>query len=174
MSDFDYSAEKFELIFRKIVQDRAGHLKEASTPACYLVMGQPGSGKTALIHKISRSMRNNVLICNADDLRNYHPHFEEIVRDHESDLPNLTWAFANDMNRRLIEYGAGRKVNLVIETTGQNRQVVLDTLNYLPTRSPTAGRNDQDNALHQTPQLALFQQDQVRGKFCTETGDRQS
>jgi predicted ABC-type ATPase len=128
MSEFDYSAEKFESIFQKIVKERAGHLKGTPTPAFYLVMGQPGSGKTMLIDEISRSLGNNVLICNADDLRNYHPHFEEIVRDHESDLPKITWPFARDMNRRLIEFGAGRKFNLVVETTGWDRQIVLDTL----------------------------------------------
>lgn len=130
MNEFSTTSAQDDAIFQMIVSDLPSDLTGRQSPALYIVMGQPGCGKTELIDIIKAALRKNVLVCNADELRNFHPEFITIARDYELDLPALTKGFADRMNRRLIEYGVSQKFTMIIETTGQGRQMVLETLKH--------------------------------------------
>jgi predicted ABC-type ATPase len=125
---FPISQEQDETQFTQIVEVFAGHLTPAPMPAFHVVIGQPGSGKTELIDLIRSSLEDNILLCNADDLRNYHPEYVKIMRDYESEATDITWPFARDWNNRLIGYGVEKRLNVLIETTGKDRELVLKTL----------------------------------------------
>ncbi len=103
-------------------------------PAFHLVVGQPGSGKTELIEIVRETVRDNILVCNADELRNFHPQYDVIMRDHEAEATDITWLVASDWNRRLIEYGVNKHLNILIETTGQDLQLMLKTLEEKKTK----------------------------------------
>src|SRR6266540_4287342 len=122
MQRFAISSQVDAEILQIIIKDRTRNLTKVSSPQLYVVAGQPGSGKTELIYQIKQSLENNILVCNADDLRNYHPDAEEILKEYESDYSDITWPYADKWNQQLMNIGVSRKFNILIETTLQNKE----------------------------------------------------
>lgn len=128
MTHFPISPEQDEAQFQAIVERFAEHLAASPMPAFHLIVGQPGAGKTELIEMVKETVRDNILVCNADELRNFHPQYDVIMRDHEPEATDITWPAATDWNKRLIEYGVIKGFNILVETTGKDLPLILKTL----------------------------------------------
>ncbi len=128
MTEFPISLEDLASLLETILVDRTIGISPALDPQFFLNAGQPGSGKTELNNITKRRLQDNVLECNADTLRNYHPDAIQILRDHELEYPDLTWPAADHWNKALIEAGKARHYHLLIETTLRNAVQAQDTL----------------------------------------------
>ncbi|MBS1663714.1 MAG: zeta toxin family protein [Bacteroidetes bacterium] len=128
MEEFPVSSKDWDTLFEIIQTDRTVGLSTISTPHFFLHAGQPGCGKTELNNLVSKQLSGNILQCNADTLRDYHPDVEKILREREVDYPILTWSAANSWNNALIKLGMDRRYNLLIETTLHNADLALQTL----------------------------------------------
>lgn len=137
MEEYELTPEDSAVLFAIIQADRTDGLLPAPTPAFFLDSGQPGSGKTELNKMVSAQHGGNILECNADNLRNYHPEADRILRERELDYPDLTWPAANHWNNQLIELGIERRYNLLIETTLWRAEITLETLRRMKARGYT-------------------------------------
>lgn len=115
-----------EAISNQIIAEETADLTPSEPPSFYLVGAQPGAGKTEIIHLLRSETYKNLLICNADDFRERHPMALRILKEHESDYPDLTWPFANDCNTRLKKYGIANRLNILVETTLQDFDLVIE------------------------------------------------
>lgn len=128
MEEFSISREDWVALFDIIKADRTGGLFSLEHPLFFLHAGQPGCGKTQLNNLVQAQLADNLLECNADTLRDYHPDVEQILREREVDYPSITWPAANTWNNALIDAGVAQLYNLLIETTLRNEEQALATL----------------------------------------------
>jgi predicted ABC-type ATPase len=128
MDRFAITPEEHARISDIIIATRTAGLTGYSTPLFFLNAGQPGSGKTFLNIRTIDSVDGDVLECNADTLRDNHPHAVEILREREDDYPRLTWDAADRWNQALIAAGVERQYNILIETTLRKAGQALETL----------------------------------------------
>lgn len=135
MESFELSQEDLNDIASEIVSDRTAFLTSYKEPHFFLNAGQPGAGKTELNNLTRKNLSDDILECNADSLRDYHPDIERIWKNYESSYPELTMPAANYWNQELIKAGIQKRYNIIIETTLGNLNLVSDTL----TRIKAAG-----------------------------------
>ena len=59
------------------------HYRKATTqdsPSAYLIVGQPGAGKTRMANIFSEAHNGNIAFINGDEYLKYHPHYREPQR----------------------------------------------------------------------------------------------
>lgn len=118
------SQSELDIIGAQIIAEETAGLTCSEPPSFYLVGAQPGSGKTEIIKLLGRQTDKNLLVCNADDFRERHPMAAKILQEHESSYPDLTWYCADHWNTQLKEYGMANHLNILVETTLQNFDLV--------------------------------------------------
>jgi len=128
MVTFPISEEDDRVLSRMIIEDRTAGVTSFSQPLFFLNAGQPGCGKTELNNLTRKNVNDDILECNADILRDYHPDAPQILAEYELEYPRITWEAANRWNQSLIQYGKDKKFNLLIETTLKDGALVLGTL----------------------------------------------
>jgi hypothetical protein len=114
------SPEEHERIFvQRIVPKLTRGLQGSERPEAVILGGQPGAGKSAMqsIAERDLSAYGTVLSVVGDDLRDFHPRYQELlVRDDKmaafyTDRDSGRWI------EKLIAHGASRRYNLVVEGT---------------------------------------------------------
>lgn len=128
MGRFDLSPAEQAAIFDVILADRTNGLVTDPVPRFFLNAGQPGSGKTELNIDTQRRFGDNLLECNADTLRDYHPDAARLLREHELEYPAITWPAASAWNQALRDEAIERRLHLLIETTLRDASEALQTL----------------------------------------------
>lgn len=63
-------------------------------PVVVIIGAQPGAGKTQLEDLAQKELGGNVVNCNADLFRDFHPRGEEIKHKFEAYYPELTSGYA--------------------------------------------------------------------------------
>jgi predicted ABC-type ATPase len=126
--NFPISEEDDKAISRMIIEDRASGFSSYNKPLFFLNAGQPGCGKTELNNITKANIEDDILECNADDLRDYHPNVAQILAEYEVDYPTITWEPACRWNELLIQEGVTRQYNILIETTLGKLDLCLGTL----------------------------------------------
>jgi len=71
---------------RIIIDHFTFHVDSVDKPTAIILGGQPGAGKGELTNVALSMLKYNVVICSADDYRDYHPKAEEIKRLHEEHI----------------------------------------------------------------------------------------
>jgi len=127
MDEYPITPEDWADIFAIIKADRTIGLFPEAPPRFYLHAGQPGCGKTEVNNLVKAQLDGNILECNADNLRDYHPDVDKILREREAEYPNLTWTAANRWNKALIDEGISHRYHLLIETTLHDQELALVT-----------------------------------------------
>src|SRR6218665_4111768 len=80
--------ERDNIYTQEIYQEYFKSPTAAPSPSFHLLAGQPGAGKTALqIHIEDNLAESPSVVLNIDDLREYHPHFRELLAS--SDLSTV-------------------------------------------------------------------------------------
>jgi predicted ABC-type ATPase len=103
-------------------------LSSGNKPVAYILGGQPGAGKSELIDIIKAQLLMNVVECNADNFREYHPQHEDIIKEPSDYYPDLTGKFANVVNDVLVNHCLEKKLNFILETTFSSRGVMNSTI----------------------------------------------
>ena len=119
--------EQNEYAINNILKRLTIDVQPQDNPVAVVVAGQPGSGKTGLIAKTLKDIKNSVAL-DVDDYRYFHPNIKEILSNYPDQLVPLTKTFvnivANEVTNRLIQ----KKYNLVIHKTLKDMVIVDDTL----------------------------------------------
>ena len=117
--DLNYAVEK---IYREITES----LTTVDSPKGYILVGQPGAGKTTLQRMIFEN-DSNIAIINGDEYRKRHPHYEEIFEKYGKDAVEHTQSFSNAVTNTLIAKLSEDGYNIVVEGTGRRAEVPLKT-----------------------------------------------
>lgn len=100
----------------------------ADSPVVVILGGQPGAGKTELERITRAELGGNVVNCNADIFRDFHPQAEEIKPRFEEYYPQITAPFAQEWNKGLREYCEANRLNYILETTFSSGQKMNETI----------------------------------------------
>lgn len=118
-------------VYRSSVRDVLfGGASPASAPRVVIVGGQPGAGKTAATLDARRELSaagEGVAFINGDELRPYHPRYEQLLAEDPATAADRTGADVGLWVERGIAEAASRRYHSVIETTMRQPDVVART-----------------------------------------------
>jgi predicted ABC-type ATPase len=111
------SEQQYKNVFTDIISEYTQILKPVKKPIAIILGAQPGAGKTELERVARIELNENVMVCNPDNLRDYHPEAETIKQYHEQYYPDLTTEYAQAWKNELINYCLANRLNFIMETT---------------------------------------------------------
>ena len=120
------------------------HYRKATTqdsPSAYLIVGQPGAGKTRMANIFSEAHNGNIAFINGDEYRKYHPHYRELVNTYGDDAVLHTAKFSGRMTEALIDDFSSDRYHLIIEGTLRTTEVPLKTKKLLESRGYAVSLN---------------------------------
>lgn len=127
----DYSLSEFNDKKNMILSDFKTKFKSVENPKTYLIVGQPGAGKSTLANYFYKSNNKNIIFINGDDFRQYHPNYKKICDYFGDDSVEYTKKFSGEMTEALINELSDQKYNLIIEGTLRTVTVPIMTRNIL-------------------------------------------
>jgi hypothetical protein len=84
------------------------------------------------LERITRTeLGGNVVNCNADIFRDFHPQAEEIKQRFENYYPQITAPYAQEWNKGLREYCEANRLNYILETTFSSGPKMNETISEL-------------------------------------------
>ena len=96
-------------------------------PKLIIVGGQPGAGKTKVLEMAKKKFAdNNVVVVNTDDLREYHPQFEELAIADDRQCASHTHEDASGWNHQLLSRSLETRRNVILEGVFKNSKKLLD------------------------------------------------
>ena len=125
------SEEEADDTLKLIVKRLTYGIRTSKNPTVIIIGGQPGCGKTELQRIAESELNNNVVFCNGDNLRDFHPHIQEIKRLHEDQFPAITVEIAHQWNNALCKYCRENKLNYILETTFASGDRLNETIREL-------------------------------------------
>ncbi len=112
----------------KIIYDKYTYQKGSSNrPFAIIVIGQPGAGKSGLMG-YSENQFETAISLDIDDLRAYHPKYDEVKAKHPEIFEKVTGAFASSMIHYLTPKLIEEKHNLILHKTRGDDAVINDTI----------------------------------------------
>lgn len=130
----NFSKQEFEIQKEELVRDLSAYKTSSKKPVGYLIVGQPGAGKSTMADIFVGEHSGNICFVSGDDYRRYHPHFSELQKRFGNDAVHYTQKFAGQMTEALIEALSRKKYNLIIEGTLRTTKVPLQTKALLVSR----------------------------------------
>jgi predicted ABC-type ATPase len=130
-SNYALSDDEFQEIQNEIIAIYTEGVTPSPSPAVIILGGQPGAGKSELITAALRlALLNNeqIVTCNADEYRDYHPQSDEIKKNHERYYPEITVTYSQPWNNGLRTYCEENRLNYILETTFSSGKVMNDTI----------------------------------------------
>jgi predicted ABC-type ATPase len=125
---YELSASRFHKVQEIIIRDTTNGKHAADSPVVVILGAQPGAGKTELERITRAELGGNVVNCNADIFRDFHPQAEEIKQRFEEYYPQITAPFAQEWNKGLREYCEANRLNYILETTFSSGQKMNETI----------------------------------------------
>lgn len=101
--------------------------RPSSDPLLVLVGAQPGAGKSRLCAALHRRSTQQIVEIIGDDLRPYHPNYQDLLSMHPAAMPDATAQAAGAWIERSIDYAVEHRISALVEGTFRNPQVPLDT-----------------------------------------------
>lgn len=119
---------EIQLCWRKRIQPKVFHSAVSSlSPTTVFLGGQPGAGKTR-----TQSILTNILIDDVivpivgDDLRAFHPNYEDLVTHDPLRMPELTAQASARWIALCVAYANDQRISSLIEGTWRRSKIVLD------------------------------------------------
>lgn len=128
---YTLSEQRFDKIQQIIIEDNTAIAKPSDSPVVIILGAQPGAGKTELERIARAELGGNIINCNADLFRDYHPDAHEIKSRFESYYPSLTAKYAQDWNNGLRAYCEDNRLNYILETTFSSGPEMNKTIDEL-------------------------------------------
>lgn len=130
----DFNREEFLKSLRDELSALSEGIHPEKNPEAFLIVGQPGAGKTALASAIYSAYHKNIIFINGDTFREAHPRFDELCRQYGDEAVTHTQKFSGQMVESCIDVLSMRKFNLIIEGTLRTIEVPLKTQKLLKSR----------------------------------------
>ncbi|TSJ39698.1 hypothetical protein FO440_18340 [Mucilaginibacter corticis] len=125
------SVTDFNILQRGVIELYTKGIKPSKTPTVIILGAQPGAGKTELEILAVEELACNVVVCNADTLRDFHPKAQEIKRNFEEFYPEITAQYAQEWNEGLRSYCEANRLNYILETTFSSGHKMNQTITDL-------------------------------------------
>ena len=122
------SESRFHKVQEIIIRDTTYGKHAADSPVVVILGAQPGAGKTELERITRTELGGNIVNCNADIFRDFHPQAEEIKQRFEEYYPQITAPFAQEWNKGLREYCEANRLNYILETTFSSGPKMNETI----------------------------------------------
>ena len=114
---YKISDEQTRKIFERFILPELKYFTPSDAPTSVIVGAQPGAGKSQVLNLLKREFLNNIVICNADDYRKFHPDAVEISSLYEQQFPDITTGLAQQLNLMLRNECKSRGFNFAMEIT---------------------------------------------------------
>jgi hypothetical protein len=109
-----------------------GQSQPEEFPTCYILSGQPSSGKTILSERIIgdfiEKKKPRPVIINGDEFRRFHPHYDEFRQEEENGSTSNTQLFANALVDYFLEYALEKGYSFIVEGNKRNLPASLTTI----------------------------------------------
>ncbi len=131
---YKLSAIKSEGIYcNLIITDYLNKGQSSLAPKAFILGGQPGCGKTNLRNAIEKEIGvEGAVIINSDALREEHPNFKNLQKDHFEHAPVIVDTDASLWLKRLFQDAIAAKKNIIFDQTlGSNISVINTSLQEL-------------------------------------------
>lgn len=128
---YKLSPSDFEDIQQDIIDIYTHSISKIRNPTVIILGAQPGAGKTELEKQARTELFDNVVTCNADLFRDFHPHANLIRAKHPSYYPELTAGYAQAWNKGLRDYCEAHKLSYILETTFSSGELMNQTIGQL-------------------------------------------
>lgn len=127
IESYDLSDEELNSV-GKIIYDKYTFGKGGSDrPFAIIVIGQPGAGKSGLMG-FSENQFETAISLDIDDLRAYHPKYDDVKANHPEIFEKVTGKFASSMIHLLTPKLIEEKRNLILHKTRGDDAVINDTI----------------------------------------------
>ena len=131
----EFTEEELERAAGQAISDRLGSgITVHERPRAFLIVGQPGAGKTTLASIFTNQMEQDIVFVSGDDYRGYHPRHDELHASYGDDAVLHTQRFAGKMTETIIDRLSSKGCNLIIEGTLRTREVPEKTCRMLKER----------------------------------------
>ncbi|PWN59959.1 zeta toxin family protein [Chryseobacterium oncorhynchi] len=123
--------DEFRFIESEIIKQFTKFVDSSANPKAIILGAQPGAGKTELEKIAFSNLKRNAVICNVDNLKNYHPFSVEIKKKYPEYFSELTSTTAHDWNLSLRRHCLEKNYNFILETTfndGININTIIENL----------------------------------------------
>lgn len=115
---YSYSDIIKERAINKVLKDLIHKaIKVSNNPYLVILGAQPGAGKTELQQIGAKRFENNIVICNADNYRNFCPNALEVKKQSPELYHAFTDPFAHETNKFALQKCVKEKYNILFETT---------------------------------------------------------
>lgn len=125
---YQLSPSDVNSIGQDIIDIYTREVSEIRNPTVIILGAQPGAGKTELEKLARMELFDNVVTCNADLFRDFHPDASLIRAKHPLHYPEITARFAQDWNKQLRDYCESRRLNYILETTFSSGELMNQTI----------------------------------------------
>lgn len=102
-------------IIEEISAAQYSSYKSKDHPKAFMVVGQPGAGKTQIIKKICEE--KVIAFINGDSYRKFYPNYHALYKKYGDEIVNITKDFSGKVTEGLIEELSNKKIDLIIEGT---------------------------------------------------------
>jgi len=128
------SEDEHQTIFEKEIKpDLFAGTKSSDRPVAVILGGQPGAGKSASVDNamIELQSKGGAVKIEGDALRDYHPAYSDLMVEDDNTAAFYTDRDSGRWVEKAIAYAKEQRVNLVIEGTMRNPDVVASTMKSL-------------------------------------------
>ncbi|MDD2504658.1 MAG: zeta toxin family protein [Bacilli bacterium] len=98
--------------------------KPVANPNFFMVGGQPGSGKTALVSYSKEILNNNYISVDGDLLRRFHPSYAELFKNYGADASKYTHLDCARWSIWAIRKARELKYNVILENTLRDKNIL--------------------------------------------------
>ncbi len=124
---YELTPEEKERIGQIILAKYTHEKGTTNRPFAVIVIGQPGAGKSGLM-AYTEGQFESAIALDIDDLRCYHPKYDEVSANHPHAFEAVTGAFATSMIHYLTPRLIDKKHNLILHKTRGDEAVIDDTI----------------------------------------------
>lgn len=129
MDEIDLLKEKYKIlqsdyqsIEKNIIEFYTEYIDSVNEPQAIILGGQPGSGKSELEKVALKALQRNAVICNVDNLKDWHPKAHEIKERYPEKFSDIVGATAHQWNLALRNECINKRYNFILETTLNNSE----------------------------------------------------
>lgn len=111
-------------IFLEIKEELLYEKRYENYPVALFTGGQPGAGKTKIKDEALREMNHNAVIIDPDELRGYHPDYDNLMKQDNRNAAARVHGDASAWAFELFEAAVQARCNIIIDGTMRNTEKI--------------------------------------------------